>query len=79
MDIFDVEIIKFWRALQKNDVKYILVGGYATNLNGHQRFTGDMDIWINNSPDNKKFLRKAFADYGLGYYEMIERMQFVSG
>jgi hypothetical protein len=44
MDIFDVEINKFWRALQYNCVKYILFGGYATNLNGYQRFTGDMDI-----------------------------------
>ena len=79
MDIFDEEIVKFWSALVSNKVQFILVGGYATNMNGYQRFTGDMDIWINNSPENKKLLRKAFAEYGLGDYEMIERMQFIPG
>ncbi len=79
MDIFDDEIVKFWSALVNNGVQFILVGGYATNMNGYQRFTGDMDIWINSSPQNRKSLRKAFADYGLGDYEMIERMQFVPG
>ncbi len=76
MDIFDEEIVKFWSALVNNGVQFILVGGYATNMNGYQRFIGDMDIWINNTPQNRKLLRKAFADYGLGDYEMIERMQF---
>jgi hypothetical protein len=44
MDIFDEEIIHFWKSLSANGVKYIIVGGYAVNLHGHQRFTGDMNI-----------------------------------
>ena len=44
MDVFDEEIIKFWRCLAKANVKYIMIGGYATNLNGYQRMTDDMDI-----------------------------------
>ncbi len=79
MEIFDEEIIKFWKALQNNGVMYILVGGYATNLNGYQRFTGDMDIWIKDEPENRKRLRQAFEEYGMGDFEMIERMQFVAG
>ncbi len=43
MDIFDEEIIKFWNALFQNGVKYIMVGGYATNLHGYQRYTCDME------------------------------------
>jgi hypothetical protein len=46
MDIFDKEILNFWSALQQSKVDYIMVGGYATNLHGYQRYTGDMDIWI---------------------------------
>ena len=64
MDIFDVEIVKFWRSLQQNGVKFIMIGGFATNLHGYQRFTGDMDIWIEDTPENRKHLRKAFFDYG---------------
>jgi hypothetical protein len=35
MDIFDEEILKFWAALQKCQVRYIMVGGYASNLHGY--------------------------------------------
>ena len=79
MDIFDVEILKFWRALQQNQVRFIMIGGFATNLHGYQRFTGDMDIWIEDTPVNRKNLRKAFFDYGLGDIELLERMSFIAG
>ena len=58
MDIFDDEIVKFWSALVNNGVHFILGGGYATNMNGYLRFTGDMDIWMNNPLDNKKFYER---------------------
>ena len=41
MDIFDEEILKFWAALQNQKVMYIMVGGYAANLQGFPRYTGD--------------------------------------
>lgn len=44
MDIFDKEIVNFWKALQEHDVKYIMVGGFAVNLQEYLRFTGDVDI-----------------------------------
>ncbi len=56
-----------------------MVGGYATNLHGYQRYTGDIDIWINNTIPNRKRLRKAFKDYGMGDFEPLERLQIVPG
>ena len=56
-----------------------MVGGYAINLHGYQRFTGDMDIWIKDSLENRKALRKAFLSCNMGDYTMIEYMQFVPG
>jgi len=79
VDIFDEEILNFWKALQDNNVQYIMVGGYAINLHGYQRFTGDMDIWIKDSLENRKALRKAFLSCNMGDYPMIEYMQFVPG
>ena len=79
MDIFDEEILKFWAALQSKQVRYIMVGGYATNLHGFQRYTGDIDIWIEDSTENRKRLRKAFIECGMGDYYMLETMQFVPG
>lgn len=79
MDIFDEEILNFWKALQEYNVQYIMVGGYAINLHGYQRFTGDMDIWLKDTLENRKQLRKAFASCDMGDYPMIEYMQFLPG
>ena len=79
MDIFDEEIIKFWSALNNNSVKYILIGGYATNFHGYQRYTSDMDVWIENTIANRKNLRLAFKHLEMGDFHMIETMQFPDG
>jgi hypothetical protein len=79
VDIFDEEIFKFWKALQEFEVKYIMVGEYATNLHGYQRFTGDLDIWIKDTIENRQHLRSAFSACEMGDYPMLEYMQFIPG
>lgn len=79
MDIFDEEILKFWAALQNCQVRYIMVGEYAMDLHAYQRYTGLIDIWIKDTPDNRKQLREAFIECGMGDYDMLETMQFVPG
>lgn len=79
MDVFNEELLKFWKALQLNDVRYIMVGGVATNLHGFQRTTEDIDVWLEDSLENRKRTRKAFREYGMGDFEPIERMQFIPG
>lgn len=79
MDIFDDEVFKFFRSLQNNKVEYIIIGGYAANLHGYQRFTGDMDIWIKDAAGNRRNLRRAFDEANMGDYYMIETMQFIPG
>ena len=79
MDAFDEEIIKFWKALYDNKVKYIIIGGFAANIHGYQRYTGDMDMWIQDTPENRDCLRKAFIEAGMGDYYMMYRIQFVAG
>jgi len=72
VDIFDEGILNFWKALEEFNVKYIMVGGYATNLHGFQRFTGDLDIWLKDDIENRKALRKAFLKCDMGDYPMID-------
>jgi len=79
MDVFDKEIINFWKALQQHHVQCILIGGYAINLHGYQRFTGDLDIWLKDTLPNRQALRKAFISCDMGDYPVIETMQFVPG
>ena len=56
-----------------------MVGGYAMNLHGYQRFTGDLDIWIEDTTKNRQNLRKAFITCEMGDYPIISTMQFVPG
>ena len=82
MDIYDHEIVKFWRAMNGEGVRYILMGGFlmggfATNLHGFQRFTGDMDLLIEDTFEKRKRLRKAFNAYGSDDLEMLETIPFI--
>ena len=79
MDVFDEDILNFWRALQNHHVQYIMIGGYAINMHGYQRFTGDLDIWLKDDPTNRQQLRKVFIECNIGDYPMIEHMQFIAG
>lgn len=79
MDILDADILNFWRCLYQNDVRYIMVGGFAINLHGYSRATKDIDIWIDDTLENRKNLRNALKEQGSGDYEPIETMQFIPG
>jgi predicted nucleotidyltransferase len=73
------EIFNIWKYLNENDVRYITIGGFAVNIYGYNRNTGDLDILIDDSLDNRRKLRKAFEEIGIGDFEAIETMQFIAG
>ncbi len=52
MDIFNPDFRDFINCLNKHNVQYMLVGGYAVILRGYSRSTGDMDIWVDKTADN---------------------------
>ena len=79
MDIFDEELINFWRFLNRASVKYIMVGGVAINLHGYNRSTDDIDVWMEDTIENRKNFREAFRLYSAIDIFMMERMQIVPG
>lgn len=79
MDIFDEELLKFWRCLNQHGVRYIMVGGVATNFNGYQRATDDIDLWIDDTIENREKLRLAFRQAGMGDFFMLKTMQIIPG
>lgn len=79
MDVLDEELIRFWRSLNTNEVKYIMVGGLATRFHGYNRATDDLDMWIEDTLANRQNLRKAFIELEYGDFVSIETMQFVPG
>jgi hypothetical protein len=71
-NIFNSDFRDFIMALNKNAVKYILVGGYSVILHGYSRTTGDMDIWVERSDENYSKIVKAFEDFGMPVFDMTK-------
>jgi hypothetical protein len=78
MDIFNPDFVDFINCLNRNQVEYILVGGYAVILRGYSRSTGDMDIWVNKTPDNFSRIQKAITEFGLPAEAVPEEKFFSS-
>ena len=52
------------RLLEKNNVEYMIVGGYAVAFHGYPRFTKDIDIFFEVSKKNIISLKKALIEFG---------------
>ena len=78
MDIFDEEIVNLWRLLYKHHVRYIMVGGFATNLHGFSRITADADIWLEDNLENRKRFWSAIKELGIGDFQQFETIEFVA-
>ncbi|RTY85975.1 hypothetical protein EKM00_12325 [Flavobacterium sp. RSP15] len=73
------QIIDVWKYLSENKVNYLTIGGFAVNIYGYGRNTGDIDIFIEDTIANRENLRKAIKQMGLGDFESIKTMQFIPG
>lgn len=78
MNIFIDEYLQVLQALVRNEVKFILIGGYAVIHYGYSRTTGDMDIWLQLGTENKNRLLKALAEFGIETDDLaqLEAMDF---
>ena len=58
---FSKDFLDFFVLLNENKVEYMLIGGYAVSFYGYPRFTGDIDIWINNTKRNAEKVLKSMS------------------
>jgi hypothetical protein len=65
MNIFNDFHQRFLLALVKHDVDFIVVGGLSVVFHGYIRTTGDMDLWIRPTNENKMKLLPVIAQFGL--------------
>ena len=63
---------EFIQSLNGNQVRYLVVGGYAVAFHGHPRYTRDLDVWIEGSPENAALLLKALDQFGFGSLGLSE-------
>jgi hypothetical protein len=54
----------FVELLNKHQVEYMVVGGYALAFHGEPRFTGDLDIWIDCTASNASKMVEVMNDFG---------------
>ena len=45
-------------------VEFLLVGGWAVAVHGHQRATKDIDLFVNPTPENAERVLRALAEFG---------------
>jgi len=59
-----VDFKEFIQFLNKNEVKYLLLGGWAVGIYGKPRTTKDIDFLVSKDTNNLKKLQKALDDFG---------------
>jgi hypothetical protein len=48
----DQEFRQFAELFLSHGVKFMIIGGYAVTAHGHPRYTGDIDFFVEKSPEN---------------------------
>ena len=49
---------------ENSEIKYLVVGGYAVMVYTEPRFTKDLDLWIDPTPENAAKVFAALAQFG---------------
>lgn len=72
-DLYKEAFLKLVSAFNKFEVKFLIVGGFATNYHGYLRATGDIDFWLKDTLQNRKALIEAIDFLGMGQFpELID-------
>ena len=66
------DFVDLLRAFAGADVRFMIVGAYALAVHGRPRATGDLDIWIDATPENAPRVMQAMAAFGAPLGEITE-------
>jgi hypothetical protein len=61
------------QAFVEGDVRFLVVGAYALAVHGLPRATGDLDIWLEPTPQNASKAFAALARFGAPLSDLTER------
>jgi len=76
--VLNQDFREFIQLLNKNKVRYLVIGGYAVAFHGHPRYTKDIDFWIGPYEANTKKLIKALYEFGFGSLDLRAREKITS-
>ena len=66
------DFVDLLRAFAGADVRFLIVGAYALAVHGRPRATGDLDVWIDATPENAPRVMQALAAFGAPLAEITE-------
>jgi hypothetical protein len=78
MDVLDEDLLSFWGLMNEEGVHYLMVGGVAVNLHGYMRSTADVDVWIDDTAENRQNFGRVMAKLGYTDINMV-KLQIVPG
>lgn len=55
---------EFFELLNRNNVRYVVVGGYAYSIHAEPRYTKDLDIFFDRKEENAVNLQNAINNFG---------------
>jgi len=59
----DQEFREFAESFLSHGVKFMIIGGYAVTAHGHPRYTGDIDFFVERSPENAARIVSALHEF----------------
>ena len=72
MNLFSELHHQLIKRLLEAGVEFIIIGGYSVIFHGYKRTTGDIDIWLNATNENKLKLLPVLKKLGLDEQEIAE-------
>ncbi len=78
MNVFNEFHQRFLFELLRDNVDFIVVGGYSVVFHGYIRTTGDMDLWIRPTNENKLKLLSVISRFGISEtsFELLKTKDF---
>ena len=65
---------EFCATLNRHEVEYLVVGGYAVGHHGYPRNTLDMDVWVAMAPENAARIVRALERFGFSSAADVARL-----
>jgi hypothetical protein len=62
--ILDQDFNELVTSFTRNDVQFLVVGGYALAAHGLARATGDFNVWVWGDPDNAMRIVRSLDEFG---------------
>jgi predicted nucleotidyltransferase len=70
--VLDQDFREFIELLNKNEVRYLVVGGYAVGFHGYPRYTKDLDVWVEVDLENAKKIKRSLDEFGFNESGLTE-------